>query len=238
MQKSLKMFDPAIAWSWLAALLVVAALAFWPSYLAPGLSSSSRYIHIHAVTATIWMLMLIAQPWLIRTYRFDLHRRIGALSYAIAPLVVLSMILLANYRLRTAPPEAYQVQTYVLYLQISLAFLFSLSYSMAIVFRKDAAVHARFMVCTALTLIDPIFARLFYWIHPASVHQHQWFTFGLTDLLFILLIILERRNDRGRWVFPLIMCAFILTQIPALLMLTWRPVWQSFATWFASLPIT
>lgn len=238
MQKTLKMFDPAVAWPWLAGLLVIAALAFWPTYFAPGLRSSSLYIHIHAVTATIWMVMLIAQPWLIRTYRYDLHRRIGTISYAIAPLVVVSMILLAHYRLETAPSEAAQIQRYVLYLQISLAFLFSLSYVMAIVYRKNAEVHARFMVCTALTLIDPVFARLFYWIHPESVLIHQWFTYGLTDLLFLLLIGLERRNNRGRWVFPLMLFAFILTQIPALLMLTWLPIWQAFATWFADLPIT
>jgi len=184
------------------------------------------------------MLMLIAQPWLVRTYRFDLHRRVGAVSYAIAPIVVASMLLLANYRLRTAAPDAYQVQTYVLYLQFSLAFLFSLSYVLAILYRKDAELHARFMVCTGLTLIDPVFARLFYWVHPDSVLIHQWFTYGLTDLLFVLLIVLERRNGRGRWVFPLMLFAFILTQIPALLMLTWLPMWQGFATWFAGLPIT
>lgn len=238
MQRSLKMFDPAGAWPWFATLLVIAALAFWPSYFAPGLRSSSPYIHLHAATATVWVLMLIAQPWLIRTYRYDLHRRIGTVSYVIAPIVVVSMLLLANHRLRTVPPEAYQVQTYILYLQVSLAFLFALSYTLAIVFRKDADVHARFMVCTGLTLIDPVFARLFYWIHPDSVLIHQWFTYGLTDLLFLMLIVFERRNGRGRWVFPIMLFAFILTQIPALLMLTWLPTWQAFATWFAGLPIT
>ena len=238
MQRTMKIFDPAVAWPWFAGLLVIAALAFWPTYFAPGLRASSPYIHIHAATATVWMLMLIAQPWLIRTYRYDLHRRVGAVSYAIAPIVVASMLLLANYRLRTAAPEAYQVQTYVLYLQFSLAFLFSLSYVLAILYRKDAELHARFMVCTGLTLIDPVFARAFYWIHADSVLIHQWFTYGLTDLLFVLLIVLERRNGRGRWVFPLMLFAFILTQIPALLMLTWLPMWQGFATWFAGLPIT
>ena len=238
MQNTLKTYDPSVAWAWFAALLLIAIVAFWPTYFAPGLRSSGPYIHIHAVTATVWMLMLIAQPWLIRTYRYDLHRQLGKVSFVIAPLVVVSMLLLANYRIRTAPPEAYQVQTYVLYLQISLVVLFATSYALAIVYRKAAEVHARFMVCTGLTLIDPVFARVFYWIHPSSVMYHQWLTFGLTDLVFVLLIILERRNQRGRWVFPLMLSVFVILQIPALLMLTELPLWQSFAVWFASLPLT
>lgn len=238
MQNPPKIFNPAIAWPWFAALLIIAALAFWPSYFAPGLRYSSSHIHIHAATATVWMLMLIAQPWLISRYRYDLHRQIGVVSFAIAPLVVISMVLLANFRLRSSTPAAYQLQTYILYLQISLAFLFSISYLLAMVYRKQAEIHARFMICTGLTLIDPVFARLFYWIHPTSAADHQWLTFGLTDLIFVFLIILERRNPRGRWVFPFMLLAFIILQIPALLMLTDRPAWQSFAMWFASLPIT
>lgn len=238
MEKTLKIFDPADAWLWFAALLVIAALAFWPSYFAPGLASSNPYIHIHALTATVWIAMLIAQPWLIRRSQYDLHRKVGSLSYAIAPIILVSMLLLAHVRLRTAGPEAYQLQTYILYLQIFLAFVFSLSYVLAMIYRKQAEIHARFMVCTGLTLIDPVFARLFYWIHPSSVVYHQWLTFGLTDSVFVMLIIFERRNQRGRWVFPLMLAVFMFLQIPALLMLTEQPLWQAFAAWFRSLPVT
>ena len=184
------------------------------------------------------MLMLITQPVLIRKYRFEWHRKVGAASYVLAPLVVASMLLLANFRIRTVAPENYRIQTYVLFLQLSLGALFAISYLLAIWFRKQAEIHARFMVCTALTLIDPIFARLFYTIHPDSLPYHQWLTYGLTDIVFVVLIWFERRNTRARWVFPFMLSVSVLFQVPALFWWTEWSVWQAFARWFQSMPLT
>ena len=182
--------------------------------------------------------MLIIQPWLIRTYRFELHRALGRVSYVLVPVIVICMLLLANYRLRTVKESDYPIQTYVLYLQISLAALFAVSFGLAMIYRCKAEVHARFMICTGLTLIDPVFARLFYLIHSGSAQYHQWLTYGLTDILFLILIIAERRNRSGRWVFPLMLIVFVIAQIPALLWLTNLEIWQSFAIWFRSIPLT
>ena len=226
------------SWPFVAALLVIAFVAFWPTYFAPGLSTSSFYVHFHAVTAALWMLLLVVQPFLIRRYRFDTHRAVGRVSYLLVPLLLISMVLLANYRLRSVPAEAYQLQTYVLYLQVSLAGLFALSFALAMVFRREAEVHGRFMVCTGMTLIDPVFARLFFWADPTTVEYHQFLTYGLTDLVFLVLIVSERRSSRGRWVFPVMLLVFLVIQIPALLWLTEWPVWQSIAKWFQSLPLT
>ena len=238
MQDVTRKLDPAYLVPFFAALLVIAVPAFWPTYFAPGFGASGGYVHLHAVSATLWMLMLISQPLLIRRYQFDLHRKLGTVSYVLAPLVVISMLLLANYRVRNVSAENYQVQTYVLFLQFSLAALFATSYGLAIWFRKQTDIHARFMVCTALTLIDPIFARLFFTIHPDSVIYHQWFTYGLTDIVFIVLIWFDRKNVAARSVFLTMLALFLALQIPALLWLTEWNVWQAFARWFQSLPLT
>jgi hypothetical protein len=225
-------------WPFIAALLVITFVAFWPTYFAPGLSSSSFYVHLHAITAASWMILLIIQPLLIRRYNFDAHRAAGRISYVLVPILLVSMVLLANYRLRSVPEEVYRLQTYVLYLQFSLAGLFAISFILATIYKKEAEVHARFMICTALTLIDPVFARAFFWMDPKTVEYHQYLTYGLTDLLFLVLIFLERRNSRERWVFPLMLAVFVLMQIPALLWLTDWPAWQSVASWFRSLALT
>ena len=52
--------DLARSWPYLAALFIVALAAFWPSYLARPPGSSSGYTHLHALTAALWMLVLIA----------------------------------------------------------------------------------------------------------------------------------------------------------------------------------
>lgn len=217
---------------------MIALIAFWPTYLSQAFSASSSYTHLHAVSAALWMLMLVAQPLTIRARRLAWHRLLGRVSYVLAPLVLISIVLLAHSRIRALTAEAYAIQTYVLYLQMSLAVLFGLSYALAIYKRRVVALHARFMVCTALTLIDPVVIRLMFWIDPMASWNYQWFTFGLTDLVLVVLIWLERRSRVGRAVFPAMLMVFVLLQLPALLGLTDAPVWQTFARWFAARPLT
>lgn len=238
MQSISRPVDVSQLWPFFAALLVIAFFAFWPTYFSPGFGASVSYVHLHAATATLWMIALIAQPWLIRSHRYDLHRSIGRVSFLLVPVLIISMLLLASHRIRNVRLEDYPVQTYVLYLQFSLAAVFAAFYALAMIYRRRTEVHARFMVATGLTLIDPVFARLFFWIHPASVTFHQWLTYGLTDLLLIALIWRERENRNDRWVFPLVLCLFLIAQIPALLWWPNWPIWQSFAEWFRAVPLT
>jgi len=221
-----------------AVLFLIALVAFWPTYLSQAFSASSFYTHLHAFTAALWMLMLVAQPLTIKTRRLAWHRLLGRVSYVLAPLILVTVVLLAHSRLQGLSAEAYAIQTYVLYLQVSLAVLFGLSYGLAIYTRRTMALHARFMVCTALTLIDPVVIRLMFWIDPTPSWNYQWFTFGLTDLVLVALIWLERHSRVGRKVFPMMLAVFVLAQIPALTGMTDTALWQAFARWFAALPLT
>ena len=65
-----------------AGLLLLAFVAYWPSYFSRVLSAD-QYTHLHASLAVLWILMLAAQPTLIRMKRLALHRLLGAFSYAL-----------------------------------------------------------------------------------------------------------------------------------------------------------
>jgi hypothetical protein len=222
----------------LAGLLLVALVAFWPSYLALPFASSSAYTHAHAVTATAWMLVLIAQPLLIRARRIGLHRSVGRATYVLAPLLVASVLLLAHHRLRIAPAGAYPIQTYILYLQLSLAAMFAGLYALGLWFRPTPRLHGRLMVCTALTLVDPIAIRLMMWLMPVPTWNYQWATFALTDLLLVALLVADRGYPPGRKLLAWVLAAFVAAQAPALAGVTWGPAWQAFARWYAQLPLT
>ena len=238
MENPSRSIDISGIWLFFAGLFISALISFWPTYFALGLVAHVGYVHFHAAAATLWILMLIIQPWLIKTHRYDLHRAVGKISFVLVPIIVIGMLLLANYRIRTVPADAYHIQTYVLWLQFSLVAVFAISYAFAMLNRKNSELHARFMVCTGLTLIDPVFARAIFWISPESVFYHQWLTFGLTDAIFLALIWVERRNQRARWVFPVMLCVFLVSQIPALFWWTDWPIWQAVAEWFRTVPLT
>jgi len=121
-----RMLDLARSWKYFAAFFALALVAFWPSYLSrPG--TVSPYTHLHAATAALWMLLLVAQSWAIGARRVGQHRLFGKLSYALAPVLLVSILLLAHSRIQgMAGGPAYALQTYILYLQVSLAVLFGL----------------------------------------------------------------------------------------------------------------
>ena len=228
------MLDLSRSWKFFAGFLLLAFLAFWPSYLSKP-TASDGFTHFHAAAATTRMALLILQSWAIGSRRVALHRFFGKCSYALAPLLVLSVTLLAHSRIKGISGEAYAIQTYVLYLQVSLALVFALSYGLAIWTRRSVARHSRFMVCTALTLVDPVLIRILFWIGPTPSWNYQWLTFGVTDLILLILIWLERSNRAGRGVFPTMLGLFVATQLPAVLGWTDGPLWQAFARWFAEI---
>jgi len=228
-----RMLDLSRSWKYFAGFLVLAFIAFWPSYLSQP-RASSGYTHAHAATSTAYMMLLIVQSWAIGARRVHLHRAAGKASYVLAPLIMITILLLAHDRIRGASSETYAIQTYILYLQLSLALLFAISYGLAIWTRRSVVRHSRFMVCTALTLVDPVLIRIMFWIQPTPSWNYQWLTFGVTDLVFLILIWLERNNRAGRGVLPAMLALFVLLQLPALLGWTEGSAWQAFARWFAS----
>ena len=219
-----------------AALLVIALIAFWPSYLSQ-IASASGYTHLHALTATAWILLLIAQPAAIRARRPAVHRALGRVSYVVAPLVVVSMVLLAHRN--TSNPALSEADRLGVYVPLSLAALFAVSYGLAIVTRRTMALHARFMVCTALTLVDPVGVRLLFWAHANPSWRYQWATFALTDLIFLGLIWRERQMRTARLVFPAMLGLFVIAQAVMLTDLPFRtPLWGAFVRWFLALDLT
>lgn len=216
-------------------LLILAAAAFWSSYLSSPRALGTPYLHFHAVSATLWFLLLFAQPLLIRYGKRTLHHWLGYASLAIAPLVVAAFALAAHSQLGTRTGEdLWQIGRYILYLQISLGGLFGLIWLMGMLKRKDRPVHARFMAATGLTFVDPVLARLL----PDLGIPNQFVTFAVTDLILITLIWIERDARRGRWVFPTVLALFILTQLPVILGLTDTAAWEGFSRWYLSLSLT
>jgi len=141
-------------------LLVISIIAFWPTYYAV-LLNTDFYVHFHAFTALLWFGMLIAQPFLIKNWRLNLHRQIGKRSYTIAGLVILTIIRLAHNRISTAPESLYAIRTYILYLQLSLAFVFGITYRLAIYYRKTKSIYVRLMAVTALAFVGSRFHQVY-----------------------------------------------------------------------------
>src|SRR5689334_3909366 len=71
----------------LLGLLPITLFAFWPAYFGR-LGQAPFAFHAHGLTATAWILLVMAQSWSIHARRFALHRQLGQLLFVAVPLFV------------------------------------------------------------------------------------------------------------------------------------------------------
>lgn len=217
-------------------LLILAVIGFWKSYFSKILGEFDSYIHFHAVTMLLWMGMLITQAFLISRGKRSLHKIIGRFSYALVPVLVISLILLAHSQITIHEYGITYSRLYILFLQLSLLAIFMIAYGLAIIYRKSPSHHARYMISTSLTLIDPAVARIPLGLPPLPF-TYQVVTFALIDIILLVLIVMDRNQTNGREVFPIILVIFVVFQG---LNLTWTDstTWDNISLWFANLPLT
>jgi hypothetical protein len=148
---------------WLLALFPLAALAFWPTYLSQ-MSTSEFEFHAHGVTATLWLILLVAQSWAIHGGRRKLHRLLGTASLALFPLFMAggAAIFLGMAR-RLAADLAPFYTVYAARLAwidgVSVA-AFALCFHQGLRHRSRVRTHSAWMLATVIFLVPPMFGRL------------------------------------------------------------------------------
>lgn len=216
-------------------LIPIVFLAFWPSYFSIIFSNTitpSFYAHFHGIMMMIWISLLIVQPILIRRKKLKIHRLLGKISYFVAPLVLVSMLLITHhYRRLITTPSGFTFTNMNVWL---------ICYILAIVFRHKTKIHARAMIGTAIALLDPIFMRFMFYIVSPILHINYPLPFfmGIAVIFGVLitLMILERKQKGGRWVFPLVLGFYVIGYPLSFFDIKIPP--GSFNRWFNSLPLT
>ncbi|MHC5074793.1 MAG: hypothetical protein ACYTFE_08205 [Planctomycetota bacterium] len=211
---------------------------FWVTYFTRPAGTYHLYEHFHGAMLFGWCLMLILQSSLIRANRRDIHRRVGKVSYIVAPLLVISTILLANHKLNVRGLNDDGV--YILSLQVFLLIQWIVPYTLAMKNRKRSDVHARWMICTVMSMLDPIFARVIavnFLEVPFSTEIYQYFTYSFVNLILIALIVWDWKSHRRRDVFLPMLFIALATQLPSFFVVG-SSGWMAFATWFHGLPLS
>ena len=74
---------------WLIIPLVIALIGFFPSYFSKFTSAKFGH-HLHGLSATLWYVFVIYQPYLIAKKSFAKHRKYGLIGIFLAGMVVAS----------------------------------------------------------------------------------------------------------------------------------------------------
>jgi len=211
-------------------------IGFWPTYFSKffdGSADFNHYFHFHAATATLWVLFLILQPMLIRSKKYHTHKLVGKLSYGLVPLLFISVMLLAHSRI---DPDTENL-AWELWIPFKDLFIFSFGYGVAIIFKKSLTIHARGMIVAGMALIEPVMVRVFF--NVIGIQPPLGYLLGISAdyIILIILIILERKEVKARWVFPCALGLFLFVHVVRIFNLS-IPLWEDFAHWFISLLLT
>ena len=226
-------------------LTACAVLAFWPRYLAQPYDKDIRF-HIHAAALGGWCALLIAQAFLIRAGRRSPHRSLGRLSYIVGPAVTLSILVLNHHRSQTLEIDDFRLWLFTS--NIGDAVLFFVCWALAMVNRKAPVVHARYMVCTAITFIPPVFDRLVsrYALTPSvesALPKLGGQPFAILPsfvMVFALLGALAWWDWRGAKRSTVFARMFVIFAVfySAPLVLLRLPFWRRFIVWYLSMPLS
>lgn len=165
---------------------------FYKSYIGPFPNFPARidvYIHIHAVIASVWILMLIIQPFLILNKKFALHRITGKLSYFVFPLLILSFV-----------PQMIRIihspESENLFYPLADCSLLIVFYSLAIYNRKKSSLHMRYMIAAAVVFLGPTVGRIGpHWFGWSGLLT-QNFQYGIIYSILISLILYDQTNRK------------------------------------------
>lgn len=129
---------------------------FYKTYFVqfPGFEKITDYtIHIHAFIASVWVLILIVQPFLIANKKLAWHKIVGKVSYFIFPLLVLSFL--------PGIIKTYNAGVYKnMFFPVADCIVLTLFYVLAVYHKKKSSKHMRYMVTSSLMLLGPTVGRI------------------------------------------------------------------------------
>ena len=214
-------------------------LAFWPLYLSRPFASTDRYTHLHAIAGALWLGLLIVQPLAVHRHHYTLHRTLGRISYVLAPLFFVAGILLSHYRLASMDDATFASEGYSHFLPFYASVVFAASYILGLSYRKLPDAHGRFMLLTAMPLIDPVLGRIIFFYFPAMPHPllYQAITFTIATVTAGLLVFSYKGPSSPRRALIGYFALLVALEI-GWFTLARTSEWVSLMAWFRSLPLT
>lgn len=181
-------------------LLVFVALGFYYPYfsLFPDFKSVTVVVHIHALLLMLWVVILIAQPLLIRYHKNRAHKIIGKVTYFLLPLVIVSSfgVIRQQYYEGIAQKMTSIESFKVIFTSFAGLFTILTYYLCAIVNirRGNIALHMRYMICLFLEFIPPTVGRtLGYWFGIRQFYTYN-ISIALATLILVILIVADKKR--------------------------------------------
>lgn len=184
-------------------------------------------IHIHAGFMSLWLTIMIVQPFLIQLKWKKAHKLLGNSSYIVFPLLCLGII---HLTFESLPRIESLQQSVFLGVQVMDFVLLVGCYSLGMVYRKTPVLHTRFMIGSVIPIAEPGLTRTLMSILPGNEMASRGASFTILLLILFSLLLKDWRNQNIRWAFASIFSATLLLAALALFG-NHVPFWHFLVDW-------
>lgn len=216
------------------AIFIITNLGFYKTYLIhfPKFEGFPWIYHIHGMLAMAWILMLIGQAYLIRVQKYSFHKSIGKLSYIVFPLFLASLFFVAKetyLRNIKTQPQAEVLANMTNGGTIDIFFL-GIAFVLAMVYKKNAGFHLRFMASTGIAILGPGLGRFLFAFLELPIPVGLIVMLLCTTGVAIIWLVIDVRNKKSA--LPMGFYVVIALCMNAAGIGSHSVLWQGFAKWW------
>ena len=180
-------------------LLAIILAGFWRSFFAKLGSPDLALVHyFHGAGMLAWIVLLIAQCWLIKTKRRKAHRFLGWTSVVLAPTAIVGGYFVVAHIVSSLPTPAPAWAAQAAWFGFFQLAFFAVLYLLGLRNRKQPLIHMRYMLASGLMFLNPGLSRLINWLNEvSSVQILTGFSPMLIPLAIGIMMILDDRKRGG-----------------------------------------
>ncbi len=219
------------AYIYFSLVLLVAVVGFFPSYFAR-LRDTDAVHHFHGILASVWIVILVTQSWLMRQGMISAHRTVGKISLLVAPLFVISGILVLHVMLTNNDESSRAFGGRLAFINLLTMCYFSAAYSLAIYYRRKTPLHARYMASTAILVLPPALVRVLGTFVPridsfeAALHT----SYFICEAIVAMLLLDDYRKGSVRAPYVFLLSFLVLEQLSFIASPSWS-WWTAVISW-------
>ena len=176
-------------------LLLIVLVGFAPSFYLratfPHVHQLPVFLHVHGAILTGWFVLTVVQGCLIRSQRFQLHRKLGYVAAGYAA-VVITFGTLATLMLISQLDSPADGENIVVWVNFFTLGLFATFVSLAVVYRARPDTHKRLILMASMSIVGPALARFPRWpIFAGGLEAGRNYAIGGLLAMFALLLIYD-----------------------------------------------
>lgn len=216
-------------WYFLAALGAIVA-GFWGSFFSP--AAPRDLVHsVHGVTATLWILLLAGQSYLMSRGQVRWHRRVARGAFLLMPVMLVSAVHIVRFMIVNATIPAPIGPMLALFDLPSVAFT-AVCFGLGLANIRRPAAHKRFMAATVIPGLSPALARLFQTLGSPSFFFALHASMAVIHVVLVALIVSDWRNGVRERAYPMALAFFValhVVLVPVGMSAWWSGLMQRFA---------